>query len=249
MPEEMSWFDAFLLGFETKKQEKIAGLRVRQYDAQHAVESAQDRLETLRREEEKKYRQYESEMRVFGLTAERALFEAEIKLVAAKCAVPRAEIEARKTLMLAALENVKIEHEGHFLRHVYSLPADEAAVFIDAERGREEALLKREMVRQSRLLPPEIPSSSPVHVLPAFTPSDVNTEHEKKEASHSSDLPTLTDSQIQQLARRAVQRFSQLPKPKQEEAYAEWKNELHRRYAPLIADEIMVTAMSIKREK
>jgi hypothetical protein len=59
----------------------------------------------------------------------------------------------------------------------------------------------------------------------------------------------LTDDQIQQLARKAVQRFSHLPKPKQEEAYAEWKDELNRRYPPLIADEIMVTAMTMRREK
>jgi hypothetical protein len=249
MPEEMSLWDVFCLGFETKKQEKIAELRVRQSNAQYLVESAQDRLEASRREEERRYRRHQVEVQVFDLTAERALFEAERRLVEAKCAVPKAEIEARKTIMLAALENVKIEHEGRFLQQVYALPADEAVAFIEAERGREESLIRREMTRQSRLLPPSNAIAPSSYVLPAVTPTNANMEHEKAETSGSSDLPTLTDSQIQQLARKAVQRFSQLPKPKQEEVYAEWKNELHRRYAPLIANEIMVTAMSMRREK
>jgi hypothetical protein len=249
MPEDISWLDAWLLGLETKKQEKVAGLRVRQCNAQQSVESAQGRLEALRREEEKKYRQHHSDMQIFDVTAERALFEEQRKLVEAKYAVPKAEIEGRKTLMLGALENMNIEHEGRVRQQAYSLPADEAIAFLEEERGREEALLRREMARQSRLLPPSNNPTPSGYILPAVTPNNANTGHGHRELSGSSHLPILTDDEIQQLARKAVQRFSQLPKPKQEGAYAEWKAELHRRYAPLIADEVMVTAISMRREK
>jgi flagellar biosynthesis/type III secretory pathway chaperone len=254
MAEGKGFLDTLLMGWETKQVERQSGFEVRKIQARQRIEEAETALERAeylrdeataraRRERDRGRLEHERDMHLLQLTSERVLIEEQVRLVEARLQVPLAELTGRKRLQIAAIELMDQQHEASVRATAYSLPPDQALAHIAQWRDVERGLLEREMVRQSRLLPPA--------ATPAALPS-VGWEAERQQTLPEPTQPTsraepLTQEQIQHLARKAVRLFETLPKERQRRAWSDWEEGLRTRFPPLVAQEIITEAVGMRK--
>ena len=262
MAEKKGFWETLVMGFDTKLIEKQSGFEVRQVNAQQRVvesytarESAERaRIEaqlTAFRNQEREQLQHAYQMQTLQLQSERTLLEEQRHLVEARYAIPKAELEGRKQLLIAGCEFLDWQHEGQVRQTAYSLPPQEAQGYIEEWREVERALLERETIRQSRLIRPLENPMSPHSSALALPSAEWGTPVDSPISGvdrHSMGSSALTDEQIHKLARKAVDRFEVLPKERQRQAWKDWESGLRERFPTLVAEEIITEAVAMKKK-
>jgi hypothetical protein len=137
-------------------------------------------------------------------------------------------LEARQQVALAGTTSEEAEAELFLRREVRASGHQERQALLGQEAEVERLLLERERLRSQRQRAPLGGSD----VLPLALPAAVEWD--------------LDDRQIETMAVKAVTRFSALPPPEAERAWAAWHRELRLRLPPYAAAEVARRAEALR---
>lgn len=254
MAEQKGFFGTFLMGLETKRAEKQSEFEVRQIKATQRVVEAHKNKEAAEHQRLMALRRQELDEIKHTLEIQRVELEG-----------MRAQIEERKQLLIAGCEYMDWQHETQIRQTAYSLPPDQAVVYIEQMREVERGLLERETIRQTRMkrplegsAPRQLPSTAPASA-PMPAPSSWGNEaafmpplngvfpSPGQPQPENSTSSTLSDEQIHKLAKKAMDRFDALPKERQKQAWRDWEEGLKERFPRLVVEEILTEAVAMRK--